>query len=317
MWQGDKKRPGTLALQNPARSGFRGPSRFAPAFGLWLCFVTGALAGSELGPGERTEIYSRATNRFAEAFFYKPNKSTNTDFAFDLAPLLIQEAGAADKASRESFGALTLPHRGLSLDHSRPAIYWAVDSAQISGGVHTRVTYMWCYAIDPSATNHASLPLQGVRITFNSAGQPAVWEILGDTSGAELVFVSQSLERAAAAEFGQPLPGRRYSVERGVDKAPRVVVPRVIDDGPMPMGPIVYLRAASHDVSTLICRCMAAQVEKLLDTRAFELAEAEGREAKMLLEEVRMRTPNHLAFWPGEAETDHRVERCLRLPRTF
>ena len=78
--------------------------------------------------------------------------------------------------------------------------------------------------------------MQGIRITLNSAGQPAIWEVLADGSGAELIFVSQSLEAAALAEFGKPLPGRRYAIERSVEEAPSVVVARVIDDGPMAHG---------------------------------------------------------------------------------
>jgi len=45
----------------------------------------------------------------------------------------------------------------------------------------------------------------------------------------------------------------------------------VIDDGPVAMGPIVYLIAGTHSVSTLICRCMPAQAGKILSTSSYEL----------------------------------------------
>ena len=119
--------------------------------------------------------------------------------------------------------------------------------------------------------------MQGIRITLNSAGQPVIWEVLADSSGAELFFVSQNLEAAAMAEFGKPLPGRRYAIERSVEAAPDVVVARVIDDGPVAMGPIVYLSAGTRAVSTLICRCMPAQARKLLATSTYDLAAIPGR----------------------------------------
>ena len=163
------------------------------------------------------------------------------------------------------------------LDRSRPAIYWQSDTVQLKGKAHARFSYVWCYSPGPQgsergqSTNNVSpgrpesgLPLQGIRITLNSAGQPVIWEVLADSSGAELIFVSQNLEAAAVAEFGKPLPGRRYAIERSVDEAPNVIVARVIDDGPVAMGPIVYLSAGTRAVSTLICRCMPAQAKRLL-----------------------------------------------------
>ena len=104
-----------------------------------------------------------------------------------------------------------------------------------------------------------ALPRQGIRITLDARSQPAAWEVLTDTSGLRLIFVSQSLEAAAAAEFGKPLQGRRYAIERDLGQAPGVVVPRVVDDGPVAMGPIVYLCEGTRNVSTVICRCMPAQ----------------------------------------------------------
>ena len=54
-------------------------------------------------------------------------------------------------------------------------------------------------------------------------------------------------------------------------QAPDVVVARVIDDGPVAAGPIVYLSAGTRAVSTLICRCMPAQARKLLATSTYDL----------------------------------------------
>jgi hypothetical protein len=215
-----------------------------------------------------------------------------------------------------------------------------------------RLTYLWCYAL-PSGNQHRGadlrsagaeassfarkssekypgdnltgrpgirpngLPLQGIRITLNSTGQPVIWEVLADSSGVELVFVSQNLEAAAVVEFGKPLPGRRYAIERTVAEALNVVVARVIDDGPVAMGPIVYLSARTRAVSTLICRCMPAQAKRLLGTSAYDLLPLQATPAQPLLTQARARARDRTAFWPDDAPSDSRLEQCLRLPSAF
>jgi hypothetical protein len=50
-----------------------------------------------------------------------------------------------------------------------------------------------------------------------------------------------------------------------------VVVARVIEDGPQPMGPIVYVSADGVTVETLICRCMSSQVDELVASETYPL----------------------------------------------
>ena len=53
---------------------------------------------------------------------------------------------------------------------------------------------------------------------------------------------------------------------------PDVVVARIIDDGPVPMGPYVYLNALpSRAVTTALCRCSPSQVEAFIETRYYDL----------------------------------------------
>jgi hypothetical protein len=161
------------------------------------------------------------------------------------------------------------------------------------------------------------LALQGIRITLNTNGQPVIWEALADNFGAELIFVSQTLEAAALAEHGKPLPGRRYAIERSMKAAPRVIIARVIDDGPVAMGPFVYLSAGTRNVNTLICRCMPAQAKKLLSTSNYELLPLQEMTGQSLLTQTKLLAKKQTAFWPGDQRTDDRLERCLRLPSLF
>jgi hypothetical protein len=233
-------------------------------------------------------ISQRTTNEFAKAIFFKPAEPKTNELAFSLAPLILQEVrpGQEPSSQRDRFDALSLSN-----------VFWQIDTVQVHGKPHIRVSYAW---------RCAQASLQGVRLTLNSAGHPVIWEVLADSSGARIIYVSQSVEAAAAAEFGQPLPGRRYAVERSLAAAPKVVVARVIDDGPVAMGPIVYVGADARDVTTVICRCMPAQAKKLLATTTYDLLPVQALPAGV--------PP---AFWPPDPPTIQPSEGLLRLPSAF
>ena len=118
--------------------------------------------------------------------------------------------------------------------------------------------------------------IQGLRITLNRAGVPVIWEPLFPDENLRMLFVADSLEAAAAAEFGQPLPGRRYSIEPCLEQEGPIVVAKVIDDGPVPMGPIVYLRAQTREITTVLCRCMPAQIRQVAASQQYDLLPMEN-----------------------------------------
>jgi hypothetical protein len=288
---------------------------------MWcLCVVSGACAGQPLPAKLAAEVYARATNQFGAAIFFKPTQATNTDLPWQLVPLIIQEAASGQTSApsfRDQFGTLGLSNGVPAIDSSRPAVCWATDSVQLNGGPHARLSYQWCYPPSPATNQRPTSPRQGIRMTFDSRGQPAIWEILADTSGLRLIFVSQSLEAAAAAEFGKPLPGRRHSIERSLEQAPSVVVARAIDDGPQAMGPIVYLSEGTRNVSTLICRCMPAQVKQLIATRTFELTALDAAALSAFLATAKTDSNTPPAFWPVDERAEDRLDKCLRLPEKF
>ena len=275
---------------------------------LCLCAVCGACVGQPLPAKQASEIYARATNQFSAALFFKPAQATNSDLACQLAPLIIQEAAhgqAADASSCDQFGTLHVSHGFASIDPSRPAVCWTADSVQLNGRLHARFLYQWWYPPRKPPGQPPALPRQGIRITLDTRGQPAVWEVLADISGLRLVFISQGLEAASAAQFGEPLPGRRHSIERSLKQAPSVVVARTIDDGPQAMGPIAYLSKGTRNVSTLICRCMPAQVKSLRTKATYELLPLSAIPGDMSL--------LRRGLWPSDAPSGKRLEARLRL----
>jgi hypothetical protein len=263
------------------------------------------------------EIYQRATNEFACAEYFKPaeTKTSTNELSFALAPLILQQVSVAPEPPSllDRFGTLSVSNGAPVLDQSRPTIYWGSDTVQVNRRPHARFFYVWCYSPGPQA----ALLMQGIRITLNSDGQPVIWEVLADGSGAKVLFVSQNLEAAALAEFGKLLPRRRYAIERNAEAAPEVIVARVIDDGPIPRGPIVYLSAGSRPVSTLICRCMPAQARKLLATSTYDLVPFQEASTNSLIMQARVMLGERAGFWPGDDTGGKGLEACLRLPKVF
>lgn len=205
------------------------------------------------------ELRARAEAHFQRGFYLKPAEASNVAaHAWQLAPLFIIEASETHM----------LPDLPAPVD--RPQVFFQPSHTMLNGRRHEQMTYWWTYPRD-SRTRQDTLPAQGVRITLNTGGQPVIWELLADSSGAQVIFVAQSLEAQAVREFGTPLDGRRFAVERAPADAANVVVARVIEDGPVTMGPIIYLRAGTRDVTTVICRCMEAQVRELDGQQEYEL----------------------------------------------
>jgi hypothetical protein len=106
-----------------------------------------------------------------------------------------------------------------------------------------------------------------------------------------------------------PLPERRFWVERSLVDAPDILVARILEDGPEPMGPIVYLRGGSHEIDTVICRCMEAQADEVATMGVYGLATVDDSAVRWLSENG---TPDLLRWLPGKAPDD--FDSWLRLP---
>jgi len=214
----------------------------------------------------------------------------------------------------DQLGALIISNGTVTFDGSRPTIYTELATVLIQGKSHIQATYLWFYSA-VLASSKSALSGQGIQLTLDSSGKPVIWEVIADTSRATVIFVSESLETAARAKFGPPLPGRRHAVERSVEEAPAVVVARVIDDGPVPMGPFVYINAETRCVNTVLCRCMPPQVRSLRSTRTYELAP--GKDIPIGARMLTTSSPGPASSWSGDDRGRNRLEDSLRLPEEF
>lgn len=239
------------------------------------------------------QIRARTEAVFERAIFYKPREDSMSGLEMTFAPLIVQEVDVPDaqapdadrgQADPSPFGAIVGEGDDALLDSSRPTVYAGTFAKGDMGNHHDQVVYFWRYPACSEVRRNGSgdrrnlsIEGRGVRITLGSDGFPLVWEALSTATDTRILFVSESLEAAAQREFGSPLPGRRYAVERSLEETPNIVVARVLDDGPVPMGPYVYLNASpQRTVTTILCRCMSSQVNEFAETRYYDLVPLEA-----------------------------------------
>ncbi|MFQ5501697.1 MAG: hypothetical protein ACE5EQ_05275 [Phycisphaerae bacterium] len=214
---------------------------------------------------EREEIYARTEGVFTRGFFYKPREDESLRETFQLAPLIVQElTGNAAEPPEDD----RIANGYLSFHTDRPVVYFNASIIQMNGQNHDQISFSWFY---PLRVEHDYIRWRGCRMTLDSDGFPIIWEVLGSGLAPETLYVSKSLERAAAEAYGPPLAGRRYSIETETHSHPDVLVTRILDDGPQPMGPFVYLTAENLKVMTFTCRCMPSQVRDLPHCAYYEL----------------------------------------------
>lgn len=247
----------------------RFPGLALVALAAWLAASLAAAADARAG--ERAEWYARATNQLGAVVLFKPAESTNQDLATRLAPLILQEVAPTNEPVTEADFLARLPGAGVT---NRLTLYARERKVWLCGQSHDEVTYAWFYP--PPATSAPTapqvLPLQGVRITLDQTGHPVIWEPLAVTGAARPVFVAGSLEHLALLRHRARLPERQFVIEPDPARHPALIVPRTLDDSPVVFGPILYLRAGSHDCWTLICRCMPAQVQTVTAAYYYDLA---------------------------------------------
>lgn len=232
-------------------------------------------------------LFDRSFEVFDRAVFYKPREPQDVKFDLTLAPLIVQEIPHTSESVAD------ISPYPVSGGHREPAAAPSVfvrqsiaqpGLRQAHGDLDEdryRVTdFTWRYPGSQKPGTHVIPEVRGVRVISTTEGIPLIWQVLDSRGGQRMgegqvvLFVSKVLEDAAAEQFGPPLPGRRYSIEKSLEEAPRVVVARVVADGPVPMGPYVYVAGEDHTITAILCRCMPSQVNEFVETRYYELNES-------------------------------------------
>ncbi len=200
---------------------------------------------------------------FDSARYYKPNSETTSIDALTMqfSPLVVQASGRM------------LPAIEAAEEKPAPAMFVSTLRLRIGDASYDVITYQWLASRDARFHGNAK-EVRGLRVTVGQDGFAAVCEVLQPGSPFRRMFVSKSIEEAARMAHGEPLMGRRFAIESAIDTSPDVLVVGVFDDGPIPMGPYVYLDAAL-DVTAIRCRCSDSLVDTFTDEAVYEFLSIE------------------------------------------
>lgn len=227
-----------------------------------------------------TRYYEMPLRVFPLADFLKPAVGSATERVVAMAPLVVLEVDERRPERRFGLPAGMPTSTAADGESSQPVVYYVEDSTTLGGLNRDRLTYLWRYEW-PNEHGDVLPETQGFRMTLDENGYAVLSELLSSTNGPGIIFVAKSVEDAAEREFGPAIPPRRFAVERPIEEAPETVVARIVSDGPQPMGPFAYVDANRHEITTLICRCMASQFDAVRNNAYYQLRPlpVEGPEA--------------------------------------
>ena len=206
-------------------------------------------------------LRARAAEEFDAALLVKPRMDVDAGIDPYLAPLLYLETPGDGARLPAVPGRASVGRDGeLAIDVSVPTVYFAEGPVDFRGAPSRQLSFVWFRA-------HAPTP-QGVRITLDERGHPALAEVLADTRGMRVVFASSDLEEAATRELGAAASERAFALE---PPDAELVLAGLFEPGPMPMGPYVYLPLGTGDVASLLCRCEPSRSREVSGTIEYEL----------------------------------------------
>ncbi len=236
------------------------PARFSCQLALTILVAT-LLTGCQTPDlREHARIYDQQSRILASANLFKPRDHRDNEMWSALAPLIVHETTSTDLA-----GYLVPVDPPTNSQPNEPTAYVHESNITLHGQTHPQITYVWFYLASDSQELHA----RALRMTLDTSGAPVIWEILGDDDQLVQAFVAQSLESESAANT-EPATHRRHHVEPPVNEHPNLIVPRILADGPVPMGPWVYLDEGRNPI-TVICRCMPSQLDKTIADTYYQI----------------------------------------------
>jgi hypothetical protein len=211
-----------------------------------------------------------AGRSFARAALVKPAEDSPARAGLTLAPIFAFElpsgAGVPADGPLADWGKPIT--NALVESPARPVVYVHKQAAALAGDAYTQWVYHWGFGNTEQAR-----PVPGwgwLRVTLDRDGLPVIWETLVAGADRPEVYVAEGLETAAAAQYGAATGGRVFAVEAERPNSVPVTLVRVLRDGPMAMGPFVYVDRVGR-VRTVLCRCMSSQIREVVANDHYEL----------------------------------------------
>lgn len=288
-----------------------------PALGLALALALGGCDGEQDNvspPLSAEELRARTEFTFPSVDMYKPVVAEGSGLDTYQAPMFYREHPEGQPSIDQDFefAGLVLEGGKLALDPQRPAVYTQGGRALHGAIEHEQRTFLWFHRDGGQGPIRA----QGIRLTYDSQGFPAIFEVLKDASGKSLYYVSESLEALAREQHGDALEGRVHAIEPSVSESPDSLVVRPVKQGVQPLGPLIYDGVQGTDILQLHCRCAPSQLEAIGASVNYDLIPIEslGEELRAaLVKELDWgASPQDLGFpapiWPFAS---------LRMPEAF
>jgi hypothetical protein len=300
---------------NPAQANTQARRHIAAALVPVLVLAAGLSAAETPAthddlPCDVRTVIERAGREFSRVRFLKPAQSEGA-IEQKLAPLIVEELAMHEPQPPSMIGLED--HLDGRRNASRRPIYFDTREVSLGGRRLPLVTYLWFYeapSADPMDPGPTPLLARGIRILLGEDDQPMLWQALTEPSEIQVFYVAQSLESNAAKARGTPSPHRRYAIEKAKEETPATVVVNLVDDGPVPMGPYVYIEAnEERPVATVHCRCSPSRFSEVVENVGYELvpvesmnAERAGNVAPVDLRKVLAPPPFEALFhWPKDA----------------
>lgn len=248
----------------------------------WAVVISSAAA--EPNPSEmQQKLHEESLRHFEKAIFFKPREGSIGGLEETLAPLIVQEVRGepTDKDHFTNVPGLN-PDWGTKEEYEQvPVFFFRKGEIKVRESLYEHVIFLFFYRGNASFVEfdsllHEARPIVtegfGVRVLLGQDRLPLLWEIFSNKSDHRRFFVSKTLEDRARAEFGAPLPGRMFSIEKGVEDTSKVTVVRLVEDASVPMGPYIYLGSSpERDIATITCRCMPSQAREFVETLTYEM----------------------------------------------
>jgi hypothetical protein len=135
----------------------------------------------------------------------------------------------------------------------QPKVYAIYQKRPIGDAEHVQLTYTAWYpahprmkTIDLEAADVDSIVL---RLTLDAQNAPLFYETIAACGCFHKIFVTKSVEEAAAAAYGAPEKDKNFSIERTVKDSIDWEVAGVVDQPrDQPRRPVVFVKAGDHKV---------------------------------------------------------------------
>jgi hypothetical protein len=173
------------------------------------------------------------------------------------APVIVQEIpespsypGTDDLIGKLKWATLPEGKAAIAPDWREPAVYSYYQLRTIGGEPVIQLIYTHWYAEHPPLkfADAEAGRLEGltVRITLDVRGHPLVYETIYDCGCYHRIYVSRRLEELARRRFGDPLPGKTYSIEQKTRFKIDLIVLDALPDPEEGQRPILFCWGAYH-----------------------------------------------------------------------